>query len=152
MDPQVVELLGRNRLVSDLLRAGLEVALPARDRGVDLIAYADLSRNVRRFVARPIQMKAAVGKSFSIDRKYARIRDLVYAYVWFVGEPERTQVFALAYSQSIEIAKRMGYTKTASWKRGRYVATRPGRRLHLLLEPYRMTPKKWWGLVVEADQ
>ena len=42
MDSQVVEVLGRNRLVSDLLQAGLEVALPVRDRGVDLIAYADL--------------------------------------------------------------------------------------------------------------
>ncbi len=35
MDTQVVELLGRNKLVSDLLRVGLEVALPMRDRGND---------------------------------------------------------------------------------------------------------------------
>ncbi len=42
IDPQVVELLGRNKLISDLLRAGLEVALPMRDRGIDLIAYVDL--------------------------------------------------------------------------------------------------------------
>ena len=43
MDSQAVELLGRNRLVSDLLQAGLEVALPVRDRGIDLIAYANLN-------------------------------------------------------------------------------------------------------------
>ena len=82
MDSQVVEMLGRNRLVSDLLQAGLEVALPVRDRGIDLIAYADLGSKVSRFVARPIQMKAALGRSFSIDRKYAKIHDLIYAYVW----------------------------------------------------------------------
>ena len=34
MDPQVVEVLGRNKLVGDLLRAGLEVALAARLAGV----------------------------------------------------------------------------------------------------------------------
>ena len=138
--------------MSDLLRAGLEVALPVRDRGVDLIAYADLSRNVRRFIARPIQMKAAVGRSFSIDRKYARIRDLVYAFVWNLGTSERSEIYALTYAQAVQVAQRMGYTKTVSWKKGSYVATRPGRRLHLLLEQYRMTPKKWWGLVVEANQ
>ncbi|MFM9965462.1 MAG: hypothetical protein ACKV2Q_30110 [Planctomycetaceae bacterium] len=42
LDTQVVELLGRQRLMGELLRDGLEVAVPARDRGVDLIAFADL--------------------------------------------------------------------------------------------------------------
>jgi len=35
LDPQVVEILGRQRLMAELLRDGLEVAVPARDRGVD---------------------------------------------------------------------------------------------------------------------
>ena len=76
LDTQVIELLGRNRLVSELLRAGLEVAVPARDRGIDLIAYLDLidpqdeakdpasAGRVQRFAARPIQMKAASQQSF----------------------------------------------------------------------------------------
>ena len=34
-DSQVIELLGRNLLVAELLQAGLEVALPIRDRGLD---------------------------------------------------------------------------------------------------------------------
>jgi len=36
-DSQVIELLGRNLLVAELLQAGLEVALPIRDRGIDLV-------------------------------------------------------------------------------------------------------------------
>ncbi|MBN1885820.1 MAG: hypothetical protein JW876_09910 [Candidatus Krumholzibacteriota bacterium] len=59
MDTQVIELLGRNRIIDELLRAGLEVALPERDRGIDPVAYADLESKVDAFVARPIQMKAA---------------------------------------------------------------------------------------------
>jgi hypothetical protein len=59
LDSQVIELLGHNRLADELFRSGLEVAHPARDRGVDLIAYVDLETHVQSFVARPIQMKAA---------------------------------------------------------------------------------------------
>jgi len=81
-DSQRVELLGRNRLIAELLRDNLEVALPVRDRGIDLIAYADLSENVTTYVARPIQMKAAWTQGFGIDRKYEKFPDLVIAYVW----------------------------------------------------------------------
>jgi len=38
MDTQTIEILGRNRLVTELISAGIEVALPLRDHGVDLIA------------------------------------------------------------------------------------------------------------------
>ena len=38
LDSQVTEYLGRNLLIDQLLRAGVEVAIPVRDRGVDLIA------------------------------------------------------------------------------------------------------------------
>jgi hypothetical protein len=89
-DSQVVELLGRNRLVSELLSAGLEVALPMRDRGIDLIAFADLRTKVKRFIACPIQMKAASEAAFSVQRKYSRIRNLLLTYVWYVGDPSRT--------------------------------------------------------------
>lgn len=42
LDTQSIEIIGHNRLVDELLLAGLEVALPLRDRGVDLITYVDL--------------------------------------------------------------------------------------------------------------
>lgn len=81
MDAQATELLGRNRLMSELLRGGLEAALPARDGGIDLRAYVDLSSKVQTFVAVPIQMKAASRASFSIDRNYAKISNLILAHV-----------------------------------------------------------------------
>ena len=40
LDPQQVEIIGRNWLVGELVRAGLEVADPVRDNGVDLLASA----------------------------------------------------------------------------------------------------------------
>jgi len=44
MDGQTVEIIGRNYLVSMLVRDGLEVARPERARGVDLITYLDLEK------------------------------------------------------------------------------------------------------------
>lgn len=144
MDSQVVEVLGRNQLVEELLRAGLEVARPVRDRGVDLIAYADLDSKVESFIARPIQMKAASRRSFGVNLKYAKFPNLLIAHVWHLAAPESTVTFALSYSEACEVAGKMGWTKTESWKKGSYVNTRPGARLRDLLEQYRMTPERWW--------
>lgn len=85
LDPQRIELIGRNLLVNALLRDGLEVARPERDRGIDLIAYVDrgpVGPSGRQFVARPIQMKAFTGRRFSIDRKYLVVPGLHLAYLW----------------------------------------------------------------------
>jgi len=54
MDSQTIEILGRNRLVDELLVAGLEVATLLRDRGIDLIAYVDLAADASKFAAVPI--------------------------------------------------------------------------------------------------
>jgi hypothetical protein len=151
MDTQVVELLGRNRLISELLRAGLEVAVPARDRGVDLIAYLDLESEVASFVARPIQMKASSGEHFSIDRKYQKVRDLILAFVWHLERPERAMTYALTYSEAIAIADEMGWTRTASWvDKGAYSTQNPSVKLAHLLEPYVMNAERWRRKVGQA--
>jgi|SoiMethySBSTD1v2_1073268.scaffolds.fasta_scaffold1648672_2 hypothetical protein len=59
MDTQTGEILGRNRLIHELRLAGLEVAVPQRDRGVDLIAYVEREDSTSQFAAVAIQMKAA---------------------------------------------------------------------------------------------
>jgi hypothetical protein len=76
MDSQQIEIVGRNFLVNELLRGGVEVARPERDRGVDLIAYLDSP-----FCAVPIQMKAATGEVLSVHAKYEKLPDLLLAYV-----------------------------------------------------------------------
>jgi len=149
IDTQLVELLGQNWLVNELLQAGLEVARPVRDRGVDLIAYADLSSNVTRFVARPIHLKAATKSSFGINRKYERISDLLLTHVWFIGDPTKTVTYCMTYSEAVSVAYEMGYTKTDSWtKKGSYDTTRPSVKLRGLLERYKMTPEKWTGRII----
>jgi len=144
MDTAIVELLGRNRLTDELVKAGLEVAIPVRDRGIDLIAFADLDTGSQGFVACPIQMKAASSRSFNIFKKYKKFPGLLIAYVWHVRDTEKTVSYALSYEEAVRVAEQMGYTKTSSWvDRGGYGTTRPGTRLLSLLAPYQMTPEKW---------
>ena len=47
LDTQSIEILGRNRLINELIGAGIEVAQPLRDRGIDLIAYLDRNKKAR---------------------------------------------------------------------------------------------------------
>ena len=144
MDDQLLELCGRNRLTESLLGAGLEVAFPARDRGIDLIAYADIDRRLEKFAAVPIQMKAASGASFSIDQKYSKFHDMLIAYVWNVSQPADTQIYVLTQKEAVDIATEMKYTTSESWTgKGVYVVTHPGRELTEKLRPYLVSREKW---------
>lgn len=147
LDTQVVEILGRQRLIGELLRDRLEVATPVRDRGVDLIAYADLSCQVARFAARPIQMKASTASAFGVFSKYERVADLLLAYVWHLGDPAAAVTYAMTYPQAVALADAQGWTTTPSWESGGYTTSKPSQQLLQLLEPYRMGPGRWWQLV-----
>ena len=144
----MVELAGRNWLTSELLRAGLEVARPERDRGVDVIAYRDIGEK-NQFRASPIRLKAATGAVFSLDPKYEKFPKLILVYVWYLGDPMKTKCYALTYAEALQVADNMGWTKTSSWltggrnkKRG-YSTTAPSERLKSMLSPFEMSPEKW---------
>ena len=150
LDTQLIELAGRNWLASTLQRAGIEVARPERDRGVDLIAYVDRDRRVSRFVACPIQMKAATEASFSLYPRYSDFPGIFLAYVWYLGRPAETKSYALTYDEALRVAKQMGWTKTSSWLHGGkgrmrgYSTTKPPERLRSLLAAYEMNSDGWW--------
>lgn len=147
MDTQTVELLGRHRLADELILAGLEVAYPARDRGIDVIAYADLDERAGRFVACPIQMKASSGRRFGVYRKYSKFSEILLAYVWNLQSPDDAETFALTYAEAEAVAEEMGWTNTTSWtEKGGYSSV-PSARLMELLQPYRMTPDRWYEKV-----
>jgi hypothetical protein len=150
VETQQVEIIGRNYLVSALVRDGLEVARPERDRDLDLIAYLDLEEAGGRFVACPIQMKAATERSFSLDRKYERFPSLLFAFLWRVHVPSETVAYALSYPEALQIAQAMRWTETASWRTGRYTSTKPGKQLQTLLEPFRVQDGGWKRRLLEV--
>jgi hypothetical protein len=139
MDAETLSVVGRNRLIEQLLQGGVDVAVPLRDNGIDLIAYND-SRD--GFVVCPIQVKASAGRSFSIDQKLEKIPNLIHAFVWGVGT-EHTGVFALTHHEALGVADAMGYTLTQAWQRGLYTTQQPSKSLVEHLERFRMTPEDW---------
>ena len=57
-DSQVIELLGRNLLVAELLQAGLEVALPIRDREGKAYRFLIASSPVKSYAVQDEQRYA----------------------------------------------------------------------------------------------
>jgi hypothetical protein len=136
-DPQIVEILGRNWLVNTLLDAGIEVARPERDKGIDLIAYAS-DAEVFRVV--PIQVKAASDRAFSVDQKYSRFANLLIVYIWNLQAEAETEAYAMTYQEVAEVVRQVGW----GWNgQGRYSTSNPSKYLTGLLQPFRMTPAKW---------
>lgn len=149
MDAQSVEIIGRNQLIAQLLRAGVDVALPLRDRGLDLIAYVDTGEDVAEFRAVPIQMKASSGRGFGIHRKYDRFPSLLIAHVWDVHDAGRTTTYALTQAEAVAVGDAMGWTRTRSWKDQSGYSTRHiSPRLQELLDPYLMSPETWRSKVM----
>jgi len=141
IDSQQVEILGRSRLKAALIEAGMEVATPERDNGVDLIVYR-WSPATGDFAARPIQMKAASSFTFGVDRKYERIPHLILAYVMNVRADH--ELYALWYRDAVNVAESLGWTKTDSWaKGGGYTRTYGSKNLVQALGPYKMDPGDW---------
>lgn len=85
--------------------------------------------------------------TFSIDRKYKKVKNLILAYVWHVHDANATVTYALEYKDALRIASQCwGRAKgnSASWKRGRYSTSKPSRKLRILLEPFKISEGKWW--------
>ncbi len=142
-DSQLTEVYGKNLLISHLVAAGFEVAQPVRDRGVDLVVYKD-GEDAGNYVPCLIQLKASSQESFSLDRKYERFPHLLIAYVWNVQTPAQSDVYALTFKDALQVLEKKGYAKTDSWKNGGYYFVRnAGVDLKRILEPYKMTPKRW---------
>lgn len=151
MDSKLVEVIGRNYLVVELLSAGLEVATPARDRGIDLLVYEDQNGS-GRFNARPVQLKAAWKQSFGIQKKYDKFPELMLIHIWGLHEIGSAESFAMTQEDAVHIGELMGWTRTKSWtEKGAYIQTSPSKKLRSLLEPYLVLRDCWREVLFGAS-
>lgn len=152
LDTQQVEIIGRNLLVSLFISDGVEIAEPLRDRGIDLIAFQDLASE-GKFRAVPVQLKAFSQRGFGVYKKYEKFPNMLIAYMWFVNEPLEATLYVLTYDQAVEIADRLGWTKTTSWlTHGNYTTSNPSAALTKELEPYKYSPGQLAKLVFSSPQ
>ena len=144
MDSQQVEVIGRNIIINQLTRAGIEVATPVRDRGIDLVAYLSKEEGATRFRARPIQLKIASDRDLSIYRKYEAFNDMVVVYVWRIAFDQDAEVYAVTTDEALQIAEQRGWTQTNTWKdSGRYNDTGVTGPSQEAIAPYRIHPDGW---------
>jgi hypothetical protein len=141
-DTQITELAGLHYLISQLLKGGVEVATPLRDRGIDLIAYLDRAGEVPQFLACPIQLKANEEARFGVDRKYENIPNLLMVYAWNVSSTS-PELYALTYREVVALLKQRNHTETRSWNELRGYSLRVNDLWRGLLLPYRMESKMW---------
>lgn len=138
-----MELLGRNHLIVQLLEANVHAAAPMWDQGVDLVAYYG---GVDRFIARPLQIKAAKDTRWGLHKKYARILDLLIVYIWHVTHSNEVEIFCMNYEEAEELIIRHKYAESDTWKKplGHYdTVVGKSSELRKSLEPFLMTPKRW---------
>ena len=102
--PKIPELAGRHYLISQLLAGGVEVALPVRDKGIDLIAYLDRTDQGQGFLACPLQLKANQLARFGLRRKYHQFQNLLMVYAWNVSGPT-PKLYALTYAEAEALLK-----------------------------------------------
>jgi hypothetical protein len=125
-NPALVGKAGELLVAAELMRRGVEVAYPASDVGVDLLAYR-LSPHQSvptRFV--PIQVKTRAVTGYNFQRSwFDRAKGLTLVHVWHVETVPEFYVFeSLA---RVEEALGPIHASSKSWKvRGDYNVTCPG--------------------------
>jgi len=107
-------------VAAELLRRHIDVAYPAQDGGIDLLAYRghDLSRII------PIQVKARTSTCYEFQKGWFRIDGLVLVQVWYVTEIPEFFIFG----NLGDVANALGpqHVATQSWlAKGNYNVTTP---------------------------
>lgn len=143
LDTQQIEILGRNLLVSALLREGIEVALPLRDNGIDLLAYTGYfdESGVARMT--PIQLKCASTTAWGLKKKYARIRDLHLVYVWHVAAGSDPEFHCMRYEDAEQVLVERNYAREYWQEHGSYAVNGVGGDLRESLAKFKVKPGEW---------
>lgn len=136
----IIEVLGRNHLIAQLIEDDVHAAIPMWDQGVDLIAYYSQAEGL---IARPLQLKVAELSRWGVHQKYAEMEGLLMVYIWHVKTS--VEIYAMNYSEALNHLTISGnYTETDSWKnKGGYTIAPIRNKLWDSLQPYRMTKGRW---------
>jgi hypothetical protein len=87
--PALIGKAGEALVAAELLRKGVDVAYPAYDGGIDLLAYRE--RNLTRLV--PIQVKTRAGYGYTFHKKWFDIKGIVLVHVWHATTRPECYIF-----------------------------------------------------------
>jgi len=139
---QRTELINTHRAVESILEAGLDVAMPLKDDGIDLVCY--VSKGDGPWTSVAIQVKSR----FGVDKKYLSRPGLVMCYVCSPND-----IYVLTHERAMEIAQARGYLNPArkSWRTlNGYSVPTVGKSLSTDLVPFAATPERWREVLAES--
>lgn len=120
LNAALVGKAGKALVAAELLRRHIDVAYPAFDGGVDLIAYR--AQKMDRVI--PIQVKARSGTCYEFQQSWFKVPGLVLIQVWHVVENPEFYIF----TSLMEVEEALGpqHRETDSWQvKGAYTVTKP---------------------------
>ena len=97
---QVIEVINRNAVVSEALKAGFIAYLPVLDAGVDFILYRESDDKTFK-----VQLKSR----WTIDKKYIG-RNILVAF------PDRENWYLVPHDEMVLWANDFEYANSLSWK------------------------------------
>jgi hypothetical protein len=142
---ETLQLLGRARLIDELLEDGLNVALPMRAGEIDMLAYIDSSATQYPMASVPIKVKSLCSFPISTAIEGVRSPCLLTAFVWGTNAPARAPIFALTLAELV-VVKMIGVINRANAAQAGGAfdeAYRSNAILPDVLEPYAMSVGKW---------
>jgi hypothetical protein len=143
IDPALIGKSGELLVAAELMRRGVEVAYPASDVGIDLLAYRLVRGKIaaNKFVPIQVKTRSASGYFFQKDW-FDRAPGLVLVHVWWVSETPEFYVF-----QNLEeVEEALGsHAKTGSWQaKGGYSVTEATKRHDELMRRHK---NKWKRII-----
>lgn len=131
-------------VAAELLKRQIDIAYPAYDGGVDLLAFIE-----HKFATVvPIQVKSGSERSFAFEKSWFRIPNIVLVHVWHVTTTPEIYIFGSI--KEIETALGRQHAKSRSWRvRGRYSITRPSEENLRRMQPFR---NKWETIIERLNQ
>lgn len=135
LDAALVGKAGEALVAGELLRRHIDIAYPAFDGGVDLMAYRghDFDRVI------PIQIKTRSSTCYVFQKRWFEIQNIILIQVWHAAT--KPEFYMFRNIQDVEGALGDRHASTSSWiVDGRYSVASPNDDQIARMQPYR---DKW---------
>lgn len=145
INPALIGKAGELLVAAELMRRGVDVAYPASDVGVDLLAYRLRKGTAAPTKTVPIQVKAASGSGFNFHRAwFERAPGLVLVSVWHVKTEPKFYIFG----SELDVQNALGpdAVVTKSWRSdGIYTITKPNHEALARMVPH----ERQWNRILD---
>jgi hypothetical protein len=145
----IIEVLGRNHLIAQLIEDGVHAAIPLWDHGVDLLAYYEYEGHL---LARPLQLKVSEKSRWEVYKKYAEIKDLLMVHIRYVKQSSDVEIYAMSYAEAEDLlTKTSTYATTQTYTNpmGHYDISPVPKEVRNSLQRFRMGQGKKWRELLE---